>query len=279
MHGALRQGAIKVRDRCSSSAMLVHDIIQLPSDTHVSEAAHGKGLRHRAAVYVLGALATALTLALVASVTWLFTLDAPHTCGGSHLDKRHVHHHLVRRDAGYDTGKGYELPDESLAFPKPVNVSAGRFPKYDALLKGNKEWIDSVNATDPSLFEEMGSGQSPPVSGATCSAERACSRGSRQFLYIGCADSRVPFSVITEQHPGQVCPSAWSRVSVWLTALAQIFVQRNAGNQYLYWDENSMTSLGFSVEVLGISSILVVGHTGASRDACAVTLALTVVIS
>jgi carbonic anhydrase len=54
------------------------------------------------------------------------------------------------------------------------------------LLASNAAWASSFTAAQHSFFTESAKGQSPPV------------------LWIGCADSRVPESVITNQVPGQI---------------------------------------------------------------------------
>ena len=46
-------------------------------------------------------------------------------------------------------------------------------PKVERLFKNNRDWVDRVNAEDPTFFSEQAKGQHP------------------DFLYIGCSDSRV----------------------------------------------------------------------------------------
>ena len=46
-------------------------------------------------------------------------------------------------------------------------------PEVERLFKNNRDWVDRVNAEDPTFFSEQAKGQHP------------------DFLYIGCSDSRV----------------------------------------------------------------------------------------
>lgn len=54
------------------------------------------------------------------------------------------------------------------------------------LLAQNTQWAADVNVAEPSFFEESARGQAPKV------------------LWIGCADSRVPESVVLATRPGDI---------------------------------------------------------------------------
>lgn len=54
------------------------------------------------------------------------------------------------------------------------------------LLSGNAAWAAQMNATNSTFLPTLAEAQAPPV------------------VWIGCADSRVPESVITNQLPGQI---------------------------------------------------------------------------
>lgn len=88
------------------------------------------------------------------------------------------------------------------------------------------------------LFSELASGQSP------------------QVLFITCADSRIDPSLVTQCGPGE------------------LFICRNAGNIVPPWGptaESNTASIEYAVSVLGVSDVVVCGHTdcGAMKGALA----------
>lgn len=62
------------------------------------------------------------------------------------------------------------------------------------------------------------------------------------FLYVGCADSRLPLTSFTKSGPGQ------------------FFVHRNIANQISMTDINFLASLEFAVNYLKVQHIIVGGH-------------------
>lgn len=94
------------------------------------------------------------------------------------------------------------------------------------LLENNKEFVAETLAVDPEFFTKSAEGQSP------------------QFLWIGCADSRVPPNEITKTSPGDV------------------FVHRNIANLVVVTDMNILSVLQYAVEVLKVPHIIVCGHYG-----------------
>ena len=94
------------------------------------------------------------------------------------------------------------------------------------LLKGNREWVESVKKKDPQFFDQLSSGQSP------------------QFLWIGCSDSRVPATEVTGTMPGS------------------IFVQRNIANMVIHTDSNLLSVVNYAVKILRVKHIIVCGHYG-----------------
>ncbi len=94
------------------------------------------------------------------------------------------------------------------------------------LLSGNIEWVNNTLEKDPDFFEKLSEGQSP------------------QFLWIGCSDSRVPATEITNAMPGS------------------IFVQRNIANIVVHTDSNLLSVVYYAVKVLKVKHIIVCGHYG-----------------
>lgn len=94
------------------------------------------------------------------------------------------------------------------------------------LLTRNAEWVAGVESSEWKLFETMAGGQSP------------------DFLWIGCADSRVPAEIITQSEPGA------------------IFVQRNVANMVIHTDYNLLSVVNYAVTVLKVKHIVVCGHYG-----------------
>ena len=96
------------------------------------------------------------------------------------------------------------------------------------LFQQNAAWAAERVAEDPEYFRRLASGQSP------------------QYLWIGCADSRVPANQILGLPPGDV------------------FVHRNIANVVVHTDFNCLSVMQFAVEVLQVKHIMVVGHYGCS---------------
>jgi carbonic anhydrase len=94
------------------------------------------------------------------------------------------------------------------------------------LLERNRGWAERVRAEDPGFFDRL-SGQQAP-----------------KYLWIGCSDSRVPANQVIDLMPGEV------------------FVHRNIANVVVHTDLNCLSVLQFSVDVLQVEHILVVGHYG-----------------
>ena len=96
----------------------------------------------------------------------------------------------------------------------------------NVLLENNRRWATSVKARDPGFFTRLAQQQSP------------------QYMWIGCADSRVPANEITGLDPGEV------------------FVHRNVANVVVPSDLNALSAIQFAVEHLKVKHIIVVGHYG-----------------
>ncbi|KDR81755.1 hypothetical protein GALMADRAFT_59568 [Galerina marginata CBS 339.88] len=95
----------------------------------------------------------------------------------------------------------------------------------DRILASNAQWAADVAKHESMFFKQSAQGQTPHT------------------LWIGCADSRVPESVVTGSKPGD------------------IFVHRNIANQFHVDDGNALAVLRYAVEHLNVEHVVVVGHT------------------
>jgi carbonic anhydrase len=106
-------------------------------------------------------------------------------------------------------------------------------PELNSLLARNRAWADSIKTEDPGFFERLAQVQQP------------------EYLWIGCADSRVPANEILGLIPGE------------------IFVHRNIANVVVHTDLNCLSVLQFAVDYLKVKHVLVVGHYGCAGVAAA----------
>ena len=102
------------------------------------------------------------------------------------------------------------------------------------LIANNRAWAARKVAADAGFFRRLESQQAP------------------QYLWIGCADSRVPANEIVGMDPGE------------------LFVHRNVANLAPPQDANYLSVLQFAVDVLRVKHVLVVGHYGCGGVAAAV---------
>jgi len=103
-------------------------------------------------------------------------------------------------------------------------LKAQNGPDFKDLLKQNAEWASDVSKRDTSYFPQLATGQAP------------------RYLWIGCADSRVPAEMLTQSDPGH------------------LFVTRNIANQACSTDTSFMSVLEYAVDYLGVEDIIVCGH-------------------
>lgn len=101
------------------------------------------------------------------------------------------------------------------------------------LFANNRAWAAAQVARDPGFFERLVGIQRPP------------------FLWIGCADSRVPANEIIGLDPGE------------------IFVHRNIANVVHPADPNALSVIQYAVDVLAVQHIIVTGHHGCGGVAAA----------
>ena len=95
---------------------------------------------------------------------------------------------------------------------------------YEQLFENNRIWAEEKTKSDPDYFKKLARGQSP------------------DYLWIGCADSRVPANEIILLDPGEV------------------FVHRNIANVVSNSDLNVMSVINYAVAHLHVKHIVVCGH-------------------
>jgi carbonic anhydrase len=94
------------------------------------------------------------------------------------------------------------------------------------LFENNRAWADKIKLEDPTYFQRLSDTQTP------------------EYLWIGCADSRVPANEIVGLGPGE------------------LFVHRNIANLVPPFDTNVHSVLQYAVEALKAKHIIVCGHYG-----------------
>ena len=104
----------------------------------------------------------------------------------------------------------------------------------DHLKSNNRAWSERKTAADAGFFKRLEGQQAP------------------EYLWIGCSDSRVPANEIVDLDPGE------------------LFVHRNVANLAPPQDANYLSVLQFSVDVLKVKHIIVVGHYGCGGVAAAI---------
>ncbi len=92
------------------------------------------------------------------------------------------------------------------------------------LLNNNKRWAAETETREPGFFSRLLKQQTP------------------QYLWIGCADSRVPANELVDLLPGE------------------LFVHRNVANVVVHSDLNCLSVMQFAVDHLKVRHIIVVGH-------------------
>jgi carbonic anhydrase len=94
------------------------------------------------------------------------------------------------------------------------------------LFANNRDWAQATEAREPGFFSRLLKQQAP------------------QYLWIGCADSRVPANELVGLLPGE------------------LFVHRNVANVVVHSDLNCLSVMQFAVDSLRVQHIIVVGHSG-----------------
>jgi carbonic anhydrase len=94
----------------------------------------------------------------------------------------------------------------------------------DGLLGNNQRWATETEERSPGFFSRLLKQQTP------------------QYLWIGCADSRVPANELVGLLPGE------------------LFVHRNVANVVVHSDLNCLSVMQFAVDQLQVRHIIIVGH-------------------
>lgn len=94
------------------------------------------------------------------------------------------------------------------------------------LFENNRAWSAEMTRQDADFFKRLSAQQAPG------------------YLWIGCADSRVPANQIAGLLPGDM------------------FVHRNVANVVVHTDLNCLSTIQFAVDVLQVQDIIICGHYG-----------------
>ncbi len=98
--------------------------------------------------------------------------------------------------------------------------------RLENLFEKNRHWAGDIEARSPGFFSRLLQQQAP------------------QYLWIGCADSRVPANELVGLAPGE------------------LFVHRNVANVVVHSDLNCLSVLQFATDLLKVRHVIVVGHSG-----------------
>jgi carbonic anhydrase len=96
--------------------------------------------------------------------------------------------------------------------------------ELNELFENNRRWAAEVEQREPGFFTRLIKQQTP------------------QYLWIGCADSRVPANDLVNLLPGE------------------LFVHRNIANVVVPSDLNALSVIQYAVDALKVRHIIVVGH-------------------
>jgi carbonic anhydrase len=97
-----------------------------------------------------------------------------------------------------------------------------------SLLAANRRWAEETEQRRPGFFTGLVQQQAP------------------KYLWIGCADSRVPANELVDLAPGE------------------LFVHRNVANVVVHSDLNCLSVMQFATDVLHVEHVIVVGHSRCS---------------
>lgn len=103
------------------------------------------------------------------------------------------------------------------------------------LFERNRQWAAATEAREPGFFTRLLQQQTP------------------QYLWIGCADSRVPANELVGLLPGE------------------LFVHRNVANVVVHSDLNALSVIQYAIDLLRVRHIIVVGHSNCGGVRAAMT--------
>jgi carbonic anhydrase len=103
------------------------------------------------------------------------------------------------------------------------------------MFENNKKWAKKLKRKDTDFFSKLSKQQHP------------------QYLWIGCADSRVPANEIVGLMPGE------------------LFVHRNIANMVIHTDLNCLSVAQYAIDVLKVKHIIICGHYGCGGISAALT--------
>ena len=96
--------------------------------------------------------------------------------------------------------------------------------ELNELFERNRQWAADTETREPGFFSRLLKQQTP------------------QYLWIGCADSRVPANELVDLLPGE------------------LFVHRNIANVVVPSDLNALSVIQYAVDALRVTHVIVVGH-------------------
>lgn len=99
-------------------------------------------------------------------------------------------------------------------------------PELNHLLAKNRQWARSMQERNPDFFSSLSKQQTP------------------KYLWIGCADSRVPANELVGLQSGE------------------LFVHRNVANVVSHSDLNCLSVIQYAIDHLQVEHVMVVGHSG-----------------
>jgi len=98
--------------------------------------------------------------------------------------------------------------------------------ELNELFESNRMWARATEERTPGFFTNLLNQQAP------------------QYLWIGCADSRVPANELVGLAPGE------------------LFVHRNVANVVAHSDLNCLSVVQYATDMLRVGHIIIVGHSG-----------------
>ena len=108
-------------------------------------------------------------------------------------------------------------------------------PELKELFDSNQRWAAATEAREPGFFSRLLQQQTP------------------QYLWIGCADSRVPANELVDLLPGE------------------LFVHRNVANLVVHTDLNALSVIQYAVDAMKVMHVIVVGHSNCGGVRAALT--------